>query len=174
MRSSIRKEVDFMARSKNAIPDGYQTVTPVVTFDDGAPAVEWYKKALGAEQISRHDGPDGKIMHAELKIGNARLMLHDAMMGGKGPLALGATTVSFWIYVDDCDTLFARAVAAGGTAMMPVADQFWGDRMGQLKDPYGYTWSIASRKEDLTPEEMAERSRAFFKKMSEQPQPAHS
>jgi PhnB protein len=163
-----------MARAKKAVPEGYHTVTPTAVFDEGGPAIEWYKKALGAELVSRSDGPDGKIMHAELKIGDSRLMLHDAMMGARGPLALGATTVSFWIYVEDCDALFNRAVAAGGTAVMPVADQFWGDRMGQVKDPYGYTWSIASRKEDLTLEEMNARAREFFKKMAEQPQPAHS
>jgi PhnB protein len=163
-----------MAKAKNPIPEGHHTVTPVVTFDDGSPAIEWYKKALGAKQISRHDGPDGKIMHAELEIGNSRIMLHDAMMGGKGPLAIGATPVSFWIYVEDCDALFNRAVAAGGKEAMPVADQFWGDRMGQVKDPYGYTWTIATHKEDLTEQEMDQRSREFFKKMAEQPQPAHS
>src|SRR5215471_3977509 len=124
-----RKETE-MAKAKSAVPEGLHTVTPMLTLENGAQTIEWYKKALGAEELSRSTGPDGKIMHSEIRIGSSRIMLHDAMMGGKGPKTLGGSPASLWIYVDDCDALFNRAVAAGGQVIMPVADQFWGDRFG--------------------------------------------
>ena len=103
-----------MAKATNAIPKGHHTVTPSLTFDNAAQAIDWYKKALGAEETTRAVGPDGKIMHAEIRIGDSLIMLMDAMMGGKGPKALGGSPASLWVYVDDCDALFNRAVAAGG------------------------------------------------------------
>jgi PhnB protein len=155
-----------MARAKKAVPEGFHTVTPHLTLDNAAQAIDWYKKALGAEEKGRAVGPDGKILHAELQIGNSRIMLNDAIMGGKGPQALGGSPASLWIYVEDCDALFNRAVAAGGQVlpgMGAMADQFWGDRCGSLKDPHGYSWTIATRKEDLTPEEMEKRQAEFMK-----------
>src|SRR4051812_38470835 len=149
-------EVD-MAKAKSAVPQGLHTITPQLTLDNAAEAIDWYKKALGAEETSRAAGPDDKIMHAELQIGNSRIMVNDAMMGGKGPKALGGSPASLWIYVEDCDALFNRAVAAGGKVHGPMgalSDQFWGDRSGTFIDPYGYQWTIATRKEDLRPEEM--------------------
>src|SRR5499427_617782 len=141
-----------MAKAKHAIPEGHHTVTPQLTLDDAVQAIEWYKKALGAEEVSRAVGPDGKIMHAELKIGDSRIMLNDAMMGGKGPKALGGSPASLWIYVENCDALFNRAIAAGGQvaqgAMCEMQDQFWGDRSGSFTDPQGYMWTIATHKED--------------------------
>src|ERR1700689_3355736 len=129
-----------MAKAKHAVPEGLHTVTPMLTLDNAARAIEWYKKALGAEEITRSVGPDGKILHAMVRIGDSRLMLHDAMMGGKGPGAIGGSPVSLWIYVEDCDALFNRAVAAGAQVppgpMGQVADQFWGDRCGTLTDPH--------------------------------------
>jgi PhnB protein len=156
-----------MAKAKSAIPEGLQTVTAQLTLDNAAEALDWYKKALGAEERSRALGPDGKIIHAELRIGNSVFFANDAMMGGKGPKALGGSPASFWIYVEDCDALFNRALAAGGKVapggMGAMQDQFWGDRSGSLTDPAGYIWTIATRKEDLTPEEMFQRQEAFMK-----------
>ena len=156
--------------AKTAVPDGYSTVTLQLTLDNAAAAIDWYKKALGAEELERALGPDGKIMHAEIRIGNSRIMLNDAMMGGKGPLAMGGSPASVWIYVEDCDALFNRAVAAGGTialgGMGAMADQFWGDRSGTFVDPHGYRWTIASHKEDLTPEEMKARQDAWMEQFA--------
>ena len=165
-----------MAKAKKPVPDGFHTVTPHLTFDNAAPAIEWYKKALGAEEVSRHVGPDGKIMHAELRIGDSRIMLNDAMMGGKGPLALGGSPVSMWVYVENCDALFDRAIAAGGQVykgeMGRMQDQFWGDRSGTFSDPFGYQWTIATHKEDVAREEIDRRAQEFFKQFS--PHPTHA
>jgi len=161
-----------MAKAKSAVPEGYHTVTPQLTLDNAAEAIEWYKKALGAVEGDRATGPDGKIMHSELRIGNSRIMVNDAMMGGKGPKALGGSPASLWLYVDDCDALFNRAVAAGaqvaGGPMGQLTDQFWGDRSGTLTDPSGYRWTIATHKEDLTPEEMNKRQEEFMKRFASQ------
>jgi PhnB protein len=159
-----------MATAKNPIPQGFHTVTPHLIFDDAATAIEWYKGALGAEEKSRALGPDGKVMHAELQIGSSRIMLNDAMGGGKSPKAFGGSPVGFWIYVPDCDALFSRAVSAGGQVapgpMGQLADQFWGDRTGTFTDPFGYQWTIATRKEDLSPEELDHRAQEFFKQFA--------
>ncbi len=159
-----------MAPAAKAVPTGYHTITPQLTLDNAAQAIDWYKKALGAEELSRSVGPDGKIMHAEIKIGDSRIMLNDVMMG-KGPQAYGGSPASFWLYVDNSDALFNRAVGAGAKVVMPIGDQFWGDRGGAITDPAGYSWWISTRKEDLTPEEMRQRADEFFKS---QPQPTHS
>lgn len=156
-----------MAKAKKAIPEGYRTLTPMLTLDDASAAIEWYKKALGAEEMFRSKGPDGKIMHAEIKVGDSRLMVHDAMMGFKGPKALGGAAAGLWVYVEDCDALFNRAVAAGGEVVMPMADQFWGDRCGNVRDPHGFVWAIASHKEDLTPQEIEQRQAEFFKQAAD-------
>lgn len=131
---------------------------------------------LGAKELSRAAGPDGKIMHAEIQVGDSRLMLNDEMGGGKSPKALGGSPMSLWVYVDDCDTLFNRALSAGATIAGPMghlADQFWGDRSGTLTDPFGYRWSIATHKEDMTREEMEERGAEFFKSQAPQHAGAH-
>jgi PhnB protein len=155
-----------MAKAAKPVPEGYHTITPSLVLDDAASSIEWYKKALGAEEVSRSLGPDGKIMHAELKIGDSRFMMNDAMMGAKGPQAYGGSPASFWLFVENSDASFNRAVAAGAQVQMPIADQFWGDRAGSVSDPNGYTWWIATRKEDLTPDEMNQRADAFFKQMA--------
>ena len=164
-----------MAKAKRAVPEGYHTVTPSLTFDDAAGAIDWYKKALGAEEVSRAVGPDGKIMHADLRIGDSRIMVNDAMAGGKGPKAIGGSPASLWVYVEDCDALFNRAVAAGAQVapgpMGQMADQFWGDRSGTFTDPAGYRWTIATHKEDLTPQEMEQRQEQFMKQFA--PQTTH-
>jgi PhnB protein len=155
-----------MAKAAKPVPEGYHTITPSLTLDNAASTIDWYKKALGAEEVSRSAGPDGKIMHAELKIGDSRFMMNDVMMGGKGPQGYGGSPASFWLYVQDCDALFNRAVGAGAKVQMPLADQFWGDRGGAVSDPAGYTWWISTRKEDLTQAEIQQRAAEFFKQMA--------
>src|SRR3954466_3124375 len=117
-----------MAKAKKAVPEGFRTVTPQLTLDNAGQAIDWYKKALGAEETSRAVGPDGKIMHAELRIGDSIIMMNDPMGGGKGPKALGSSPASLWLYVEDCDALFKRAVAAGAQVspgpMGQMSDQF--------------------------------------------------
>ena len=158
-----------MAKAKKAVPEGYHTVTPQLTLDNAAQAIEWYQRALGAKEVSRATGPDGKIMHAEIQVGDSRIMVNDAMMGAKGPKALGGSPASLWIYVDDCDTLFNRAVAAGAhvlPGMGQMQDQFWGDRSGSFSDPHGYKWTIATHKEDLTPDELQQRQADWMKQFA--------
>jgi len=156
-----------MAKAKSPIPEGFHTVTPQLILDNAAEAIDWYRKGLGAEELGRAVGPDGKILHAELRIGTSRIMVNDAMMGAKGPKAMGGSPISLWIYVEDADSLFNRAVAAGGRVppgpMGAMADQFWGDRCGTFIDPAGHRWTIATRKEDLTPQEMKQRQDEFMK-----------
>ena len=147
------------------IPEGYHTITPQLTLDNAAQTIDWYKRAFGAEEVGRSVGPDGKIMHAEIKIGNSRIMVNDVMQG-KGPQAYGGSPASLWLYVNNSDQLFNRAVTEGAKVQMPIADQFWGDRAGSVSDPNGYTWWIATRKEDLTSDEMNQRADAFFKQMA--------
>ena len=159
-----------MAKAKKAVPEGHHTVTPQLTLDNAAQAIEWYKKALGADEVARALGPDGKVMHAEIRVGNSLIMLNDEIGGGKSAKAMGGSPASLWIYVDDCDALFNRAVAAGAQVppgpMGQLADQFWGDRAGTFTDPYGYQWTIATRKEDLTPEEMKQRMDDFMRQFA--------
>jgi uncharacterized glyoxalase superfamily protein PhnB len=156
-----------MAQAARPVPEGYHTITPQLTLDDAARAIDWYKKALGAEEVGRSTGPDGKVMHADLRIGDSHIMVNDAIMGGKGPKAIGGSPASLWIYVADCDSLFNRAVSAGAQVAFPMVDQFWGDRSGSITDPAGYRWTIATHKEDLTPEEMQQRQAEFFKQMQQ-------
>ena len=158
-----------MAKAAKFLPEGYHTLTPQLTLDDAARTIDWYKRAFGMEEVSRGLGPDGKIMHCELKLGNSRFMVNDVMPGQKGPAALGGSPASLWIYVDDSDALFDRAVEAGATEQMPMDDQFWGDRAGAVSDPAGYTWWIATRTEDLTHDEIQERAANFFQQMASHP-----
>jgi uncharacterized glyoxalase superfamily protein PhnB len=158
-----------MAKAKSAIPEGYATVTAQLTIENAAAALDWYRKALGAAELARSLGPDGKIMHAEIRIGNSRLMVNDDVMGGKGPKAYGGSPASLWLYLDDCDALFNRAVAAGAAVAMPLGDMFWGDRFGAVNDPFGYRWSFATRKEDLTREEIQEREAVWMKQLTGKP-----
>jgi uncharacterized glyoxalase superfamily protein PhnB len=155
-----------MAKAAKPIPEGFHTITPHLMLDNAAQTIDWYKKALGAEEINRHLGPDGKIMHAELKIGDSRFYANDVMPGAKGPRALGGSPAVLWLYVDNSDALFNRAVGAGAQVHMPLDDQFWGDRGGAVTDPEGYTWWIATRKEDLNERELEQRAAEFFKQMS--------
>jgi PhnB protein len=161
-----------MAQARSFIPDGLHTVTPHLIVDEAARAIEWYKTALGAVEHMRSLAPDGKVMHAEITIGNSRLFLNDAMGGGRSAASFGGSPIGLWIYVADCDGLFNRAVAAGAQVaqgpMGQLMDQFWGDRTGSIVDPFGYQWTIATRKEDLAPEEMNRRATEFFKQFASQ------
>jgi PhnB protein len=156
-----------MAKAASFVPKGLHTVTPQLTLNNAAKAIDWYKKALGAVEIDRSTGPDGKIMHAELRIGDSHFYANDVMTG-KGPREFGGSPAGFWIYVQDSDAAFKRAVDAGATVQMPIDNQFWGDRGGVIADPEGYTWWIATRKEDLTKAELEQRANVFFASM---PQP---
>jgi uncharacterized glyoxalase superfamily protein PhnB len=142
------------------IPPGYRTATPHLVCRGAADAIKFYKKAFGARELMRMPGPGGSIAHAEIQIGDSRLMLGDEMpeMGARAPQTVGGTPVSIFLYVADVDRAFAKAVAAGATGDMPPADMFWGDRYAKLTDPFGHKWSMGSRIEELTPREMARRS----------------
>lgn len=143
----------------NPIPDGYHSVTPYLIVDDAAKAIDFYKQAFGATELFRMDAPGGKIGHAEIKIGNSPLMLADEMpeMGYRSAKAIGSTPVSLMIYVEDVDSVFPRAIAAGGKELKALQDQFYGDRSGTLEDPFGHVWTVSTHKEDVPPEEMERR-----------------
>jgi len=151
------------------LPAGFHTVTPALILRDLEKAIGFYKRAFGAEERMRFLGPDEKtFMHAEIKIGDSIIMLGEEHleMGCQGPQSLGGTPVSLYLYVEDADHAFTRAVAAGAKADQPVADMFWGDRCGQLTDPFGHRWNLATRQEHLTQEEMRKRAGAFFAQMA--------
>ena len=153
-----------MAEKVNEIPDGYHSVTANLVINGASKAIDWYKQALGAQELYRMPGPDGRLMHAEIKIGDSVVMLTDEMpeMGGKGPLTVGGTPVSLMIYCKDCDALFNRAVGAGASVRMPLEDAFWGDRWGMVTDPFGHVWSVATRKKNLSVPEMKHAMDAFM------------
>lgn len=142
------------------IPDGYHSVTPYLTIRGAAEALDFYRRAFGAAELVRMPGPDGQgVMHAEIRIGDSIVMLGEESieMGASSPQTLGGSGSSILIYVEDVDAAFDRAVNAGATVRVPVTDMFWGDRYGQLADPFGHIWSIATHKEDVPPEEMSRR-----------------
>jgi len=144
------------------IPDGYHSVTPYLIITGAAEAIDYYKKAFGATELLRMPAPGGKIGHAEIKIGDSPIMLADEFpeMGYKSPQTLGGSPVSIMIYVEDVDTVFNQAVAAGGKVQRPLKDQFYGDRTGTLEDPFGHVWHVATHKEDVSAEEMERRAKA--------------
>jgi len=147
------------------IPKGFHTITPHLVVAGAAAAIDFYKKAFGAEEVTRMPGPGGRLMHAEIRIGNSQLMLADEMpeFGNKSPKSLGGTPVTVHLYVDNVDAVYDRAVKAGAKATMPLMDAFWGDRYGQIEDPFGHKWGLATHVEDLTPEEtMARAKKAGF------------
>lgn len=144
------------------IPEGYHSVTPYLSLQNASAAIEYYKKAFGAEETVRMEGPDGKIGHAELKIGDSFIMLADEFPGteSRSPKSLGGVSSSLMIYIEDVDSVFKRAIAAGGKQTRPVTDQFYGDRSGTLVDPFGHVWTVATHVEDVEPEEMGRRAAA--------------
>ena len=162
-----------MAKHVRAVPEGCHTVTPYLMVRGADRAIEFYKRAFGAEELMRMPGPDDKsIMHAEIKIGDSRISLSEEFpdMGCRSPESLGGTASSLHLYVEDVDAAFKRAVSAGAQVKMPVADMFWGDRFGKLIDPFGHEWGMATHTEDRTPEEIRERANAFFAQMAKSQQ----
>jgi PhnB protein len=154
-----------MTMQPKRVPDGFHTITPHIEVRGAAKAIEFYKKAFGAVEIVRNVGPDGRlIMHAQLKIGDSMLLLHDefAEAGGQSPQTLEGSPVTIHLYVEDADAAFKRAVEAGATVAMPIQDTFWGDRYGQLVDPFGHNWSIGSKIEQLDPAEIRKRASKLF------------
>jgi PhnB protein len=155
-----------------AIPEGFHTLTPSLTVKDGARAIDFYTKAFGARERMRVPGPDGRLMHAELQMGDSIVMLAEEMpeTGCKAPVSVGASSSSLYVYVPDVDAAFKRAVEAGAKALMPPTDMFWGDRFGTVEDPSGHRWGLATHKEDPSPAEMEKRQKEFFASMA---QPKH-
>jgi PhnB protein len=151
-----------------AKPDGYHSVTPYLIVRNARDAIEFYNKAFAAETLMVMDMPGGGVAHAEIKIGDSPVMLADEMpaMGCVGPETLGGSGVGVMLYVDDVDAMFANAIACGGTEVQPVTDQFYGDRSGTLKDPFGHKWTISTHKEDLTEQQLNERMAEFFAQMA--------
>jgi PhnB protein len=155
-----------MANAVKPIPEGLHTITPNLICRNSAKAIEFYKTVFGATEVERHMGPGGKVIHAELKIGDSPIFVND-MIGGKelsGPEPGAPNPMYLHLYVADADEVFGRAVRAGARADMPVQDMFWGDRYGKLTDPFGQQWGIATHKEDVSREELARRQESFFAK----------
>jgi PhnB protein len=157
---------EFMAGKVKPIPEGHHTATPYLIVKGAASAIEFYKKAFGATEFFRMAGPDGRIGHAEIRIGDSPIMLADEHpeMGARGPKLLGGTPMSILLYVTDVDAQFKQAVAAGAKVLKPLKDQFYGDRSGFLEDPFGHQWGLATHKEDISPEELRKRAAALHEK----------
>lgn len=156
-----------MAASVKAVPEGYRTITAAITVSNGNKAIEFYKQAFGAEVRGVHHTPDGKVAHAELKIGDSVIMLSDEFPPmATSPQTIGGTATSLIIYAENIDDLWNQAIKAGGTVTMPLADQFWGDRWGTLTDPFGHRWSLAQHIEDVAPEELTKRAKEAFAQMA--------
>ncbi len=155
-----------MAKEVKAIPDGYRSVTPYLMVQGAAQAIDFYKRAFGAQEIMRMDGPGGKLTHAEIRIGDSVIMLSDEVQGStvRSPQSLGGTSASIFVYLEDVDSVFKRAEAAGAKVVMPLANQIWGDRYGTLTDPFGHVWSLATHVEDVAPEEFSKRMKEMMAK----------
>lgn len=152
-----------MPNPVKSIPQGFRSVTPYLTLGDAARALDFYKRAFGAQEVMRMEGPGGKIGHAEIKIGDSPIMLADEVpqMGYRSPHSIGGSPVSLMLYVQDVDKVVDRAIKAGAKLERPVADQFYGDRNGTIQDPFGHIWTISTHKEDVSPEEMQRRAAAM-------------
>lgn len=159
-----------MAQKVKPIPKGYRSLTPYIVVNDASRAIDFYQKAFGATEVFRSKPMHGKIMHAALQFGDSMMMLSDEFPFGacKSPQTLGGTPSSLWIYSDDVDALFNRAVQAGATVKMPPMDMFWGDRFSQVADPFGHLWSLATHKEEVSPEELERRAETEMAKMAQQ------
>lgn len=164
--SSPGKEEPIMATTIKKTPEGYHTATPYLIVTNAGKAIDYYKEAFGAQELTRLATPEGRVMHAEIKIGDSPIMLCDEApdWNALSPQTIGGTSVSIVLYVDDVDAVVNRAVATGAKLLMPVDDQFWGDRMGTVVDPFGHKWSIATHVEDVTAEEIQTRAKALFNK----------
>lgn len=158
-----------MPNSVRPIPEGYHSVTPYITVNGAARAIDFYQRAFGAKEIMRMNGPDGKVGHAELKIGDSIIMLADEMPGSgtRSPQSLHGTTAGIFLYVNGVDKVFDQAVAAGAKVETPLENMFWGDRYGKLMDPFGHSWSLATHIEDVAPQEMEKRMKEAMAKARE-------
>jgi PhnB protein len=147
------------------IPEGYHTATPYLVLNNASQAIDFYKKAFGAQEIMRMPGPGGKIMHAEIKIGTSPIMLADEnpQMNARSPKTIGGSPISIYLYVENCDEIVKRAVDSGAKLVRPVENQFYGDRSGGVEDPFGYQWYIATHVEDVSPEELKKRAEQMHK-----------
>ncbi|MGH9747171.1 MAG: VOC family protein [Candidatus Acidiferrales bacterium] len=158
-----------MAKATNPIPTGYHSITPSLTCRDAAKAIDFYKIAFEAQEKMRSSTPDGKVSHAEIKIGDSIVFVNDEFPGmTAGPAATKTPSVNLFLYVPDVDAVYERAIAAGAHADMPLEDMFWGDRFGKVTDPFGHQWSLATHVEDVAPEEISRRAAAFFAKAAGQ------
>jgi len=158
-----------MAKATNPIPKGYHSITPSLTCRDAAKAIDFYKKAFGAQELMRMPSPDGKISHAEIKIGDSVVFISDEFPGRTAaPSPTATPSSSLFLYVEDVDTVFNRAVSAGAKSTMPLQDMFWGDRFGNVVDPFGHQWGLATHIEDVAPDEIERRAAAFFAKAAGQ------
>jgi PhnB protein len=168
-RGKTRASARPSAKKVSPVPAGYHSATPYLTVNDGAGALEFYKRALGAREVMRMDAPGGKIGHAEIRIGDSIIMLSDEFPGTstKAPTSLGGASGSIMLYVPNVDAAFKKAVDAGCKSIMAPADMFWGDRFGKLEDPYGNQWSMATHKEDVPPKQMAARAKAAMAAMAQ-------
>jgi PhnB protein len=162
MSSSANKVVSMPV---NPIPEGYHAVTPYLIINDAARAIDFYKKVFGATEVMRMVDPSGKVGHAEIQIGDSKIMLADEHpeMGHRSPQSLGGSPVGLHLYLKDVDGTVEKAVAAGAKLERPVKDQFYGDRSGQIRDPFGHVWNVSTHKEDVSPEEMEKRAAAAYK-----------
>ena len=153
-----------MSNKAKAIPDGYHTATPYLIVRDAAKAIEFYKQAFGATEIMRINGPGGTVGHAEIRIGDSPIMMADEFpeMNARSPETLGGSPITLMLYVEDVDSFYNRAVSAGATVDRPIVDQFYGDRSGSVRDPFGHIWHIATHKEDMPIEEMQRRASEMF------------
>jgi PhnB protein len=156
-----------MAGKVSPIPQGYHTATPYLVVKDAQRALEYYKEAFGATGLKSMTAPDGRIMHAEFKIGDSMMMLSEEMGPCRSPLSLGGSPVSIFLYVEDVDSVYKQAVSAGAKADLPPQDMFWGDRFGRLTDPFGHDWALATHVEDVAPEEMKERADKAMAQMAQ-------
>ena len=153
-----------MSNAVQPIPDGYSAPVPMLIVDGGAAAIDFYKRAFGAKENGRMEGPGGKLMHADLTVGGGHIMLSDAFpdMGSKSPKGFGGSPVTICIYVANSDEVIKRAASAGGTITRPVQDEFWGDRAGQIRDPFGHNWYVLTHVENVSREEMEKRGAAMM------------
>ena len=152
------------------VPSGYHSITPSIIVRDAAKAIDFYKRAFGAEELGRHKAPDGSIMHAEIQIGDSRVMLgeENEQWGAKSPLSTNGNPGSLHIYVENADAAYDRALKAGATVKYPIEDAFWGDRYGKVTDPFGHEWALATRVKDMTPAEMEKAGNEWMAKMAQQ------
>lgn len=169
-RKASKKSAKKTSKKVSPIPKAFHAVTPGLAIRDAAQAIEFYKRAFGAKEKGRMPGPDGKVMHADVMIGDSHIMVgeENVSMGNPSPLSLNGSPISLYVYVKDADKVFNQAVKEGATVTMPVMDQFWGDRAGMVTDPYGHKWWLATHKQDLSPKEMKKAAEEFFASMGRQ------